>query len=578
LLNGFIKNDKNFNYKFCLKLLFIIAFWESVIMFMLVQFQSLSPMVVGIIDTGSLTLFSGLSIWYFLINPMRNKTIKVIESSVSLIGQELDIIHQIGMVSAADLQGKIIYANDNFCEVSGYSREELLNKSHNIVNSGKHPKEFFANMWASLNEGKLWHDQVCNKKKNGELYWVDAYIFPIKDNDGKVFKYISFRFEITSEKLVENELEQQKVRNIHMDRLSAIGEMSAGVAHEINNPLAIISGLITVVDKKIQGPNREQDLPKIIDYIRKVQLQISRMSNIIDGLRDFSRSGENEPFENVSSVKISDMVVCLFNEKLKNAGIRFEVNVEDVEFQCNYIQIEQVIVNLIGNSFDAISQLEERWIKLNFSRRDNFIEISVTDSGLGIDHEISTKIMEPFYTTKGIGKGTGLGLSISNGIVEKHGGILYVDSESINTRFVLQIPLDEGSLLSLISIDESIKSHLAWRNKLINLMTTPDSDLDPEFVSCDCNCVVGKWILRIEPRFNNNFEFIKLKSSHTAFHKYAGEIVRITQTEGHGLSELVLGSGSEYDKHSTKVVSSLKSFRSALSSSTSADVFSKKSA
>lgn len=562
-----VKYIEVLNYKFGVKLLLIIAFWEAMIMLGLSHFGSFSPVIEVIIDTSVLTILSGVSIWFFILLPLRKVANDNLSSSVSLMGQELDAIHQIAMVSASNLNGDIIYGNDIFFSASGYTREELLMKNHNVFKSGIHSKEFYDQMWATLKEGKIWHGEICNKKKNGDLFWVDTYIFSIMDSDGRIVKYVSFRFDITSEKLLEENLEKQRIKAIHLDRLSAIGGMSAGVAHEINNPLTIVSGLITGVERKIQSPSFSQDLPKILDNINKVQFQILRISKIVNGLREFSRSGENEPFEMVSCQKIGDMVGFLFSEKLKHSGIRFEIIAPEFEFQCNHIQIEQVLVNLVGNSVDAISRLDDQWIKLEFLRTENFVEISVTDSGRGIDKNVVVKMMEPFFTTKEVGKGTGLGLSISRGIVEKHGGIMYVDTESVNTRLVIQIPLYEDSLFSLIDIDDAIKSHMSWRNTLLNQFSNPDKELSYEFVSSDCNCAVGKWLLRIGPRFSSNSNFQDLKRVHAQFHKCAGEIVRMAQNGDEVTSELILGSGTEFDRLSHDVVSSLKSFRSHIPSS-----------
>lgn len=525
-----------------------------------------SPLIGGIADTVCLTLMSGLSIWFVIIIPEKKLVQKKHERSIHLIGQEIQAFDQIGIVSATDLNGKIIYANDNFCKISGYAREELVMQDHRILNSGLHSREFFKKMWSTLKAGNSWRGAICNKNKNGEFYWVESYIIPIFDVEGNLCKFVSFRFDITADKLIKEALELEKVKSIHLGRLSALGEMAAGIAHEINNPLTIINGLLSVVERKIQGPNLQEEIPKILESIGKTQAQVIRMSKIIKGLQEFSRSGEDQPFEMSSAMKIFDSIGILVNERLKAAGIGFEVQSDEIEFQCNHIQIEQVLVNLINNSIDAISLLDERWIKVEARLNGEFVEISVIDSGKGISKEISPKIMQPFFTTKEVGKGTGIGLSISQGIIERHGGILYTDFSSKNTRFVIQIPLYEAALLELIDIDEVITGHLAWRDKLLNLISNPHSHIDCNEVESDDHCEAGKWIERIAPRFKNNPHFVEFKFAHMEFHQCAGEIVRRVHGGDQNIYELRLGSGSEYDELSKKVIIALQAFRQTVPS------------
>lgn len=557
------KNYPSLSFTSGLKLLAIIAFWETCIMMILSRLGPFFPLVNVLLDTTSLTFLSGISIWLLIILPEKKRDQKQFSQSIHFMGQEISAIDQIGIASATDLSGKIIYANDNFCKISGYSREELYMKDHRILNSGYHSKETFEQMWSTLKGGKPWRGEVCNKKKNGELYWVDAHIIPIFDAEGKPCKYISFRFDITAEKLVEQALEQEKAKSIHMGRLSAIGEMAAGIAHEINNPLAIINGLLSSVERRLHGSNPIDEIPKILENTAKARNQVIRMSKIINGLREFSRSGDNQFFEQMSLKKILDSVEDLCSEKLKSLNIQIEIQAEEIEFQCNPIQIEQVLINLINNSADAISNLDQKWIKIEAIKCGNFIEISVNDSGPGISEEVAQKIMQPFFTTKEIGKGTGLGLSISRGIIQKHGGSLYPDPISKNTRFVVQVPLNESALIDLINLDEEINVHLAMKHKL----------LDPSlsYSGIDTACAIEKWIERIEPRFKNNPHFIELKMAHFEFHKFTGEILRSIHLGDQTVSELTLGPGSNYDQLSKKFISAVHAFRLISTSSVEAD-------
>lgn len=239
-------------------------------------------------------------------------------------------------------------------------------------------------------------------------------------------------------------LEEQSLRDrqmaVQMARLSALGQMAGGVAHEINNPLAIIQAASRKIQRKLQKNEPVQDVYKAIDLI---ETTVQRITKIVNGLRTFSRDGSKDPLIQTNLSRVVDDTLALCREKLKNIG--FEINVSEFDTSlnlfCREVEIGQVILNLINNAVDANELNPEKWIKLDVSSDDNFVTISVTDSGKGIPPEIAEKILNPFFTTKPVGKGTGLGLSISDGIIKAHGGMLCYDSTSVNTRFFFTLPV-----------------------------------------------------------------------------------------------------------------------------------------
>ncbi len=222
-------------------------------------------------------------------------------------------------------------------------------------------------------------------------------------------------------------------------RISALGEMSAGIAHEINNPLAIIGGKTFNLIKKLKAGPVETDL--LIKDIEKIEQTTNRIAKIIKGLRAFSRDGAQDPFEKVGLRSIIEDALELCSTRFKNQGVELGLEFEgDIEIQCRPTQIGQVIFNLVGNAFDAIQTLDEKWIKIIVEAAGEKVHIRLMDSGHGIPEAIREKILQPFFTTKEVGKGTGLGLSISKGIIEAHHGSLEIDSASVHTCFVITLP------------------------------------------------------------------------------------------------------------------------------------------
>lgn len=368
---------------------------------------------------------------------------KDIQNSINELGMDIHSINHIAIISTTDIEGRITYVNDNFCMISGYSAQELLGKDHRILNSGLHSKDFFNEMWNCLKSGKTWHGKVRNKSKTGEFYWVYAYNVPVFDDDKNISKFISFRFDITSEKLAEEALAIEKNKSLHLGRLSLIGKIAGGFAHEILNPLTIIDGAVAIIFKKVVDLNQTDEKTKILENIGKIQNQIKRVGVMLDGLRSFSGPDNSHARENVFLEKIFLAVEDLCSDKLKKMNVNLTIQVEesDVELYCNPIQIEQSLLNLINNSIDAVSSMEDKWIRLEGKLIVNVWQISVLDSGHGISEDVAKQIMQPFFSTKDIGKGTGLGLSTTMGIIESHEGKFYLDEKSSNTRFVIELPI-----------------------------------------------------------------------------------------------------------------------------------------
>ncbi|HET9238619.1 MAG TPA: ATP-binding protein [Oligoflexus sp.] len=241
-------------------------------------------------------------------------------------------------------------------------------------------------------------------------------------------------------------LERQRENFLYTEKMASLGEMAGSIAHEINNPLAIIQGAAQKLQIRLRHEelNRE-DLKQTVHMILKTSERIAR---IIRSLRFVARDGSTDPFVNTSIRSIVDETLALCDSRLKNENVCLDASAVPVDLSCvcRGVQISQVLINLINNAVDAIRDRPEKWIRIEASLQAGMIRIAVTDSGPGIPKELADKIMKPFFTTKGVGKGTGLGLSISRGIAHAHGGDLELDEGSPHTRFVLVLPQAHESL------------------------------------------------------------------------------------------------------------------------------------
>lgn len=242
-------------------------------------------------------------------------------------------------------------------------------------------------------------------------------------------------------------------QSFHAAKMASLGEMSGSIAHEINNPLAIISANMDYLKKSYKkGKLSDENFYTSID---EIETTIQRMSKIISGLRDISRDASEEQFEKIKVKDILNDVVGLCEERFEAHRVDFNYpnsdSILDEIFSCRRVQLSQVFINLLGNAFDAVENLEERWIELTISKlKNDKMEFRFTDSGNGIPLGIQDKIMQPFFTTKEVGKGTGLGLSISDSIIKSHGGKIYIDNNNKNTCFVVELTTNSSKDESLI--------------------------------------------------------------------------------------------------------------------------------
>jgi C4-dicarboxylate-specific signal transduction histidine kinase len=251
------------------------------------------------------------------------------------------------------------------------------------------------------------------------------------------------------------QLAQEKAISFQASKLAALGEMSSTIAHEINNPLSVISSRTQLLKKvllALPGGHTEVSI-KSLDAIERMT---ERVTKIIKTLRQVSRDASDEDYSDVSPDDLFQDLQLLVFEKARKSGIQIHIEATTAGVvRCRPTQIQQILTNLINNAVDAVEFLPEKWITLTCFEKtvagNDYLVFQVKDSGAGLSDEVSKRVMQPFFTTKPRGKGVGIGLSISKRIAQEHQGDLVVDTSTANTCFELLLPLKNEDEYSLVT-------------------------------------------------------------------------------------------------------------------------------
>jgi PAS domain S-box-containing protein len=322
--------------------------------------------------------------------------------------------------------------NNKFCEVSGYTREELLGQDHAMLNSGTHPKSFFREMYRTLATGRSWHGEVCNRAKGGHLYWVRTSVTPFMGANGKPEHYIAIRTDITANKAFEAELIIKRVEAEQASRMKS--DFLANMSHEIRTPM---NGIIGLTDLALDT----QDPAERTELLGLVKSSAASLLVILNDILDFSKIEAGK----LSIERVAFDVQKTVSEALQS--VRPSALGKGLQLHCKFApdvpsrvwgdptRLRQVLLNLLGNAikFTANGQIDCS-ICID-ARHDGTAALcfAVRDTGIGITPEQLGHVFEAFSqadtsTTRKFG-GTGLGLSISTRLVELMGGHLEVESE-----------------------------------------------------------------------------------------------------------------------------------------------------
>lgn len=400
-----------------------------------------------------------------------------------MLEQYKEAIEKSNIISKTDTGGIITFVNDEFCKISGYSRDELVGQNHNIVRHPDIAESQFQLLWDTINSKKVYKSTVKNLAKNGSTFYVNTTITPILDENENIIEFIAIRYDVTKEVVYKQELEKKEKElqelNASLEkrveektaqlqelndtlesrikdeiskneakrkvmfwqaRLASLGEMLANIAHQWRQPLTELNLTVFSI-KKAAIDGNEDEINKFYDDSRTI---IKNMSNTIDDFTNFFKPDKDRQYFNITHS--IDESLNMLEQMIKNEKITVKTEFEDVEVLGIMNEFNQVVINLIKNSIDAFihNSILIREINIRVRKDLDVAIIEFVDNAGGISEKNIYKIFEPYFTTKHKSQGTGLGLFMSKMICEKGlNGSLDVKSRKNMTTFTIKIPIEE---------------------------------------------------------------------------------------------------------------------------------------
>jgi PAS domain S-box-containing protein len=362
-----------------------------------------------------------LLVWGTAVLVVRFKRLE--QHSAQHLRQLADLTYaldQAAIVATTDVSGRITYVNDNFVEISKYSRDELIGQDHRIINSKLHPKSFFRDLWHTIAAGQVWHGEIRNRAKDGTFYWVDTTIVPFLNDRGKPYQYTAIRSDITERKAAEERLRDQTA-------LARVGQMAAVVAHEVRNPLAGIRGAVQVLMGR--RPSDDPDVQVMRDMV-------ARIDSLTELIRDLLLFARPRP-PRLQAVEMRPLLLDaagILSKDPVGAHVTLRVEGDEVAITADSELVRASLVNLFLNAAQAMNGRGA--IHVNMGQDDEMCRIDMRDEGPGIPAEIRDRVFEPFFTTKV--HGGGLGLAVASRTATLHGGSL-----------TFQCPASGGTIMTM---------------------------------------------------------------------------------------------------------------------------------
>ncbi len=357
-------------------------------------------------------------------------------------------LDEAAIVAITDQHGIITYVNKKFCAISKFSASELIGKTHRVVNSGYHPKEFFTEMWKTIKAGKVWEGEIRNRAKDDTYYWVSTTIVPFTGDSGQPESFVAVRYEITDRVLAEEKLKiQQEQLKVHMRKLEIsnreLQDFASVAAHDLQEPLRKIQSFSDRLQLKAKDllPN------EMLDYLDRMQNSANRMQILINDLLTYSRvTTKAQPFVPVDLQNIVDQVTSDLEVRLeKTHGKIIATGLPTVD--ADPTQMGQLLQNLLSNALKFHRPDIPPIVEVKTLKNDGkTIEIEVSDNGIGFDEKYLDRIFTIFQRLHGRFEyeGTGIGLALCRKIVDRHGGDITAHSTpEVGSKFIVTLPIKQ---------------------------------------------------------------------------------------------------------------------------------------
>ena len=344
--------------------------------------------------------------------------------------------------------GGIQWVNPAFLKLNGYSEAEALNSNANILESNQHTRSFYKGIRQQLSQGRIWHGEIINRRKDGSVYTSETTITPVRDESGRITNFISIIQDVTQRKKAESDMLEARALLANNERLNALGIMAAGIAHEINQPL---NSLKVLADGMLYWYSQgvAPEVSEVMETFQDISKQAERIDAIIKHTRSIVKGRQSEKFGPCNLNQAVEDSLLLFNSQFAIRGIKV---VKDLTADLPMIlggktQLEQVVINLLTNAIQALGSVErpDKRIVITTGKVKGAVYLTISDNGAGISKELKSRIFDPFFTTKSAGEGMGLGLSIVHTIVTACGGQIRVeDNKPSGVTFKMEFPAVAG--------------------------------------------------------------------------------------------------------------------------------------